>query len=309
MKTIRFGMIVGLSVFLLNACGPTRSATLEGGCRRIAFAMFDFHKQENPDIYSICPEGGHLTRLTNDPAADLSPAWSPDGSQLAFVSLRSEKSQVYVMDTEGGNLFQLTSDLSNDSPLWLPDGKQIAVRTTDEAGLWWWRTIDLGGNEIGRLTEPSYDFFYQMPAWSPDGSEIAYMSMEEQQERNDGSSQIHVREVDGSNDRALTRDIWANINPVWSRDGSKMAFLSERHGTYDIFALYVMDADGRNVRQLSDPVLTDRASYASSPDGDFIALGDVNIGHIYLIDVGTGEKTDLPGLPEGQAAFGPSWQP
>ena len=78
-------------------------------------------------------------------------------------------------------------------------------------------------NEVTQYSEPLYDFFFQTPAWSPDGQEIAYMSLIEQEQRNEGSSQIHVKNVDGSNDIALTNNIWANINPLWSPDGQKIA--------------------------------------------------------------------------------------
>ena len=81
------------------------------------------------------------------------------------------------------------------------------------------------------LTEASYDFFFQKQAWSPANPEVATMSLVEQQERNDGSSQIHVKAIDGSYDRALTDNIWANVNPVWSPDAKQLAFLSEMHGS------------------------------------------------------------------------------
>ena len=80
------------------------------------------------------------------------------------------------------------------------NNRQIAFRTTDNQGLWWWHTIDIESREIIQISEPSYDFFFPKLAWAPDGQRVAYMPLVEQQNRNDGSSQIHIRNLDGSND-------------------------------------------------------------------------------------------------------------
>ena len=290
--------------FLLSACGQVSSE-----CKKIAFAMSDFGAGVNPDIYSVCPDGSHLTQLTRDPAYDASPAWSPDGAKIAFASSRAGESHVFVMNADGSDPSQLTFDFVNDLPVWLPNGSQIAFRTLDPNGLWWWRIINIENNEISQFTEPSYDFFSQTPAWSPDGQEIAYMSMVEQQQRNDGSSQIHVKKVDGSKDVALTSDIWANINPVYSPDGSKIAFLSEREGTYNKFALFVMDKDGKNVRKLTESIYFFTARFTWSPDNMQIAISDApEIGNnIYILNLGARKMRKLLDLQDGEAAFAPAW--
>jgi Tol biopolymer transport system component len=332
-----FGLLILAAGGLLSACGqktsdiepsattfaePTRNlarteVTPTGenmappSCKLIVFVLSDYQAGIQPDIYSVCPDGSNLTRLTDDPAADYAPAWSPDGARLAFASSRSGNSQIYVMSANGSGVSQLTSDDQNDLPIWLPDGMHIAFRTTDGKGFWWWRIIDLGSHEIHQLSEPSYDFFYQTPAWSPDGLYLAYMSLEEQKERNDGSSQIHVRSVDGSGDIALTHDIWANISPTWSPDSSQIAFLSERDGTYNSFALYVMNSDGSSVRRLTEPLYSEDVSLAWSPDGKTIALDSSGLAmrNIYLVDVNTGKQHILLDLPEGQSISDPTWQP
>lgn len=146
-------------------------------------------KGTSSDIYTVCPDGSQLRNLTNDPFSDSHPAWSPDGTRIAFGSARTGHGQVYVMDAGGGNLAQITRDYDNDFPIWLPGGKEIAVRSTDGDGLWWWRVVTLENQAVSLYSEPSYDFFFQTPAWSPDGRQVAYMSLVEQQQRNDGSSQ------------------------------------------------------------------------------------------------------------------------
>ena len=307
MKTLARNLMLAGILFSFVNCSATSSDT--ESCSQIAYTYYSYPKVQNGDVYSVCADGSGVTRLTDDPAYDGAPAWSPDGTQIAFVSDRSGAAQVYRMNADGGNVRQLTTDMQNDDPVWLPDGEQIAVRTTEGQGLYWWRIFNLNTNQIVDLTEASYDFFFQKQAWSPTNPEVAYMSLAEQQGRNDGSSQIHVKASDGSYDRALTDNIWANVNPVWSPDGKQLAFLSEMHGEYNIFALYVMDADGGNARQISEPIFTESAVYSWSPDGKQIAIGDIFLGHILLLDAASGKSAELLPAAEGETIMEPAWQP
>jgi Tol biopolymer transport system component len=280
---------------------------VSNGCKKIAFAMT---QNSVSDIYAICPDGSDLTNLTNNPSSDSQPAWSPDGTKIAFVSSRDGNNQIYVMEKDGNNPFPLTADYENSSPVWLPDGKQIAFLTTDGEGLWWWRILNVENYALSQFSEPSYDFFFQTPAWSPDGQHIAHMSLVEQQPRNDGSSQIHVKTVDGSIDVALTNDTWANIHPVWSPDGERIAFLSERDGKYSMFALYIINNDGSKLQKLTEPIYPENITFSWSPDGQQIAISsDAVVGNIHLVDVNTGNPKELLNLPAGEWASFPSWQP
>jgi Tol biopolymer transport system component len=299
------GLVILIS-FLMTGCGQIDS-TNNSPCKKIVFVL---GKEDYTDIYSICPDGSNLIKLTDSTSVNNSPAWSPGGERIAFSSARNGIYQIFVMNANGSNKIQLTSDYQSDHPVWLPDGEQIAFRTTDTKGLWWWRIIDIETKEITVFSEPSYDFFFQTPAWSPDGQRIAYMSLVEQEQRNDGSSQIHVKNVDGSNDVALTNDIWANINPIWSPDGEKIAFLSERDGTYYMFALYVMSADGQDIQKLSDPIYSENNKYSWSPDGTEIAIdSQESVRKIYIIDLNSGQKRELLTVNVGEYVFSPSWQP
>lgn len=306
-----FSLVIGQELIIPAHASsqPTTegNGSAEADCAKIAFVL---SVGQSIDIFSVRPDGSDLMKLTNGESRNFQPAWSPDGKRIAFVSSRSGSNQIYIMDEDGQNLQQVTWEDDNGHPIWLPGGTQIAFRTMDGEGLWWWQVIDLVTNQVSQFSEPSFDFFFQTPAWSPDGQYIAYMSLAEQSERNNGSSQIHIRSVDGLVDIALTNDTWANITPIWSPDGSKIAFLSERDGTYDMFALYVVEVDGSGLLKLSEPIFAEDTTFTWSPDGAQIAITmDVTVGNIFIFDVDTGTSWPLLDLPQGTTISMPAWQP
>lgn len=292
---------------VLESPAPTPSPDVTT-CKKIALVVSD---GVNSEIYTVCPDGSQMTNLTADDASDIDPAWSPDGKRIAFTSDRDGSKQVYVMDADGKYPMGLTSDFVNDQPVWLPDGQRIAFRTHDGIDQWWWRIIKLSTNEVSEFSAPSYDLFFQTPAWSPDGSQLAYMSLVEQKERNDGSSQLHVKVLPNRSDIALTSDIWANINPVWSPDGQRIAFFSERDGTYNLFALYIINADGTELKRVTAPVYTKNASMSWSPDGKWVIVGgnEQAITDVVIINLKSRERLEFLDLSPGLWASDPAWQP
>jgi TolB protein len=296
------------------ALREAESATTD--CKRIIFSysILDEHESEL-NVASICPDGTDLRWLTSDAHGNSHPEWSPDGRQIAFLSGHSQNDlapQLHVMDHDGSNVRQFTSSLRISRLLWLPSGGEIAILISDGKGLWRWEILNAETLAIRPITGWSYDFFFRTPAYSHDGTRIAYMSLVEQAERNDGSSQIHISNIDGSNDYAITSDIWANISPVWSPDDSQIAFLSERDGTYNQFALYVVNVDGSGLRRITLPVLSDAALFTWSPDGKAIAIHDIFVteGSILIFDLETGVSRALftTEEPENYISW-LSWQP
>jgi len=141
----------------------------------IAFVSID--EKGNREIYTMKSDGGDLTNLTNHPATDESPAWSPDGTKIAFVSDRDGGRDIYLMGADGSNVRKLTdSSTFNDHFAWSPDGTKIVYLSSEET------TFDPdnlmimnadGGNTITLTPQPGK---YNFLAWSPDGQYIVYQA-------------------------------------------------------------------------------------------------------------------------------------
>ncbi len=246
------------------------------------------------DIYTMNADGSNVQRLTDDPAYDAWPTWSPDGSRIAFVSTRSGNADIYVIDADGGNIQQLTYHNANDIwPEWSPDGTRIAFasRRDDNFEIY---VMDADGTNLQRLTNTTAveDF----PAWSPDGTRIVFSRIE----GNDGT---FIMNADGSGEWQLLD--FPALEPDWSPDGTRIAFGSDHEGFRGI---YVVDADGSNLQKLS-------TTYAGencpdwSPDGTKILFaswrdGD---GEIYVMDA-NGDNLQKLTSNSSQDEF-PAWRP
>ena len=195
------------------------------------------------------------------------PAWSPDGSKIAFTSVPpddDDRSGISVVDSDGSNLTLLTGeDTIAGLPSWSPDGSKIAFTGLDlMTELPRIYVMDADGNNVTPLTGEGT--IALAPFWSPDGSKIAFTS-------DDGH--IWVIDAGGGN---LTRlafisdwdDLWSWPH-AWSPDGSKIAFMSNAES--DNLDIYTIDADGSNLTRLTKTGV-DEYFPQWSPDGSKIAF-------------------------------------
>ncbi|MGK2935923.1 MAG: WD40 repeat domain-containing serine/threonine protein kinase [Gemmatimonadaceae bacterium] len=226
----------------------------------------------NQEIYVMNVDGSGQQRLTHEKAADSGPAWSPDGSKLAFTSQRAGGFDIFVMDARGGPARRLTHfterGLGAAEPAWSPDGKRIVFRSrTKQLDIW---VINADGTGAVQLTNDAAAD--GAPAWSPDGRRIAFSS------RRGGPAEIMVMDADGKNVKRLTTNAVLDSRPNWSPDSRRIVFHSERDGNREI---YVMNADGTNVDRLTDdPVEDGHPSF--SPDGRHIVFHKRVLGHVQI---------------------------
>src|SRR5256885_8849439 len=122
-------------------------------------------------------DGSGLRRLTRHPGIDFDPAWSPDGTVIAFWRAlhrgKRETRQIFVVNADGSGLRRLTWGANSEAPAWSPDGKRIAfARTASKRGDIWMMRPDGTGQQ--RVTGGAADD--DDPAWAPDGTAIAFTS-------------------------------------------------------------------------------------------------------------------------------------
>ena len=238
------------------------------------------------------------TNLTRNSADDGSPAWSPDGTQIAFYSDRDgNNDEIYVMAADGSQPTRLTRNRVLDgSPAWSPDGTQIAF-TSDRDGNFEIYVMAADGSQPTRLTRNSAWDWY--PAWSPDGTQIAFQS------NRDGNFEIYVMAADGSQPTRLTRNSAIDWHPAWSPDGTQIAFESNRDGNFEI---YVMAADGSQPTRLTR---NDTGDYSAawSPDGTQIAFASSRDGNseIYVMAADGSQPTRL--TRNDASDWSPTWSP
>jgi len=154
-------------------------------------------------------DGTGLQRLTNHPAIDTSPTWSPNSQQIAFTSDRTGAPQIYVVGADGTGLRRLTYESYCDRPTWSPAPfNEIAYSSQTSPGSHDIKVLDLATNEVRQLTFGLGS--NESPSYAPNGRHIAFMST-----RN-GSKQIYTIGRDGRGLRRVT-SAGNNEMPSWSR--------------------------------------------------------------------------------------------
>jgi Tol biopolymer transport system component len=276
-------------IFVLNA-GDQQPTHIADGCapvvspdgQRVAYT-------KGGDIFVINADGSQNTPVTNDLAYDSFPLWSPDGQRLAFARDGDGTRFLFVMNADGSQQMQLTNSSVNTflpglHYSWSPDGQRIAFTVQHGYGA----IIYIANADGSRLTALPTEFQREYwPAWSPDGKKIAFLS--ENCCANDPAVAypppggppalgfmsdgccggiISIMNADGSEQTQLTTA--GDGPPVWSPDGSQIAFISGRDGRERFQDLYVMAADGSQQTRLVTVAAVEPLAW--SPDGQYISF-------------------------------------
>ncbi len=265
--------------------------------------------REDPDVFA--------KRLTNNKKSigfyNTSPAISPQGDKIAFISDRDIYLDVYIMDAndgkvlkkivESGKTFDFEElNLLHPSLSWSPDNKKIALSSKS------------GGYDVITIidteTEESYNLPFQFLGiesvnWSRDGEKIAFNG------HNSNQSDIYIYNLTTETLDNLTNDIFSDFDPVWSSDGSKIIFSSDRgeylnekmldidfmmnNHNYTQLDLYLIETESRNIKRVTNWKLSNERASAFSPDGNnIIFISDRNgINNIYRKSVTIKEGESL----------------
>lgn len=218
--------------------------------------------------------------LTATPSSSPSLVGSPIDlslltGRIMFAADPGPGMDVYVINADGSGLIRLTKDPAADfDPSWSPDGRRIVYRHQTEDDL----TAEIyvmkaEGSNPHRLTHNDVPDWG--PAWSPDGRRIAFNSDPEGVGRLRG----FVMRPDGSQIERIDADVWVEY-PAWSPDGRRIAFMAQTPEGTENYEIHVMDADGSNLRRLTDSPGPDGWP-TWSPDGKLIAFSSVRDDCVY----------------------------
>lgn len=227
------------------------------------------------DIFTSEPDGTLPSNLTPTQTAshEIEPSWSPDGTKLAFASDRTGDWEIFIMNADGTDVTQLTSQSGSQevAPAISPDGTKILFVSITSGGdheIW---SMDIDGTVQTKLVDSANNdgalgpdlgpaglnvlganvgFGISTPSWSPDGSRFAFTS-----DRDGGDLDIFIADADGSNVIQLTSSSSDDYDPFWLPNGEEIAFVSERDG--GVPQIFKINVSSKAVTQLTSAGNTD----------------------------------------------------
>ena len=236
--------------------GHDADVVLDPSGKWIAFSST--RHSERADIYLQRVDGSSVIQLTNDPADDVQPCFSPDGSKIAFASSRAGNWDLYLMDIDGKNVEQLTSGICQDlHPTFSPDGTRLAYCSLTHSGQWEIWLLNLTTREKKSLGLGLF------PSWCPrrDVERIAF-----QRARQRGGRWFSVWTVDlidgepRRNTEVAVSSNSAVVCPTWSPDGMQLAFSTilqpetQNEQALPQQELWIVNSDGSGRQRIAEGI-------------------------------------------------------
>lgn len=261
----------------------------------------------NYEIYRSRFDGGGLANLTNSPTNDMEPDWSPDGASIVFTSERDGNGEVYRMTGTGTGVTNLTNNPGETDNLasWSPNGTQIAYTASSSGGSLW----KMAANGTGKVSVVlGVGYVDSDPEWSRDGLRFAFETNRTVLPVEGNQYDVWAVDATGAGEIGLTHQSpGTDQDPSWSPTRDEIVFVTTRHGVTNA-EIYLMNADGSNLRRMTDHPGGD-ASPAWSPDGEYIIFTSNRSGN-FEIHVMKRDGTGLTRITNDAATDNwPSWKP
>lgn len=241
-------------------------------------------------------DGANAVSIVGSNEPIISPAWSPDGERLAYVSFENRKPSIFVQSVSTGARRQLIEARGNQSaPAWSPDGRRIVFASSQAGGTQLF-VANTDGTSVRRLTTNSA-VIDTAPNWAIDGR-IYFMS------DRGGSPQIYRISPEGGNAERVTFEGAENANPRVAADAKSMVFVKREGGRY---ALAVQDFASRQVQTLTQGPVDESPSFA--PNGKLIVYASIYNGRGVLAAVSVDGRVKQRLASSGADVREPAWGP
>jgi TolB protein len=298
---------------LRHAAQSATSKKLSSPNGKIAFQSTQGGDGFVNDIYVMDDDGKHQTRLTDSPANDVSPLWSPTGDQIAFLSDRGGNGlEIYLMNPDGSNQrpLRVAADggpISGANIEWSPDGKRLKYETFgfDLGDIYVIEAVAPGGGDsivppqVINSSRPS-GMNDTDASWSPDGTMLVFRSVGCD---GCGISELYTMNADGTNRVQVTNVAGFEAAPRWSPDGTRVAYDADRNGSRGI---YVKNADGTGAEVKVSGGADTAGGAVWSPNGSQLAFVESS-GKVCVVSPNGSGMTLLTDVPaNGSTLF---WSP
>jgi TolB protein len=301
---------VGTILLCLVPLSSTAIASAPATLRTLHRIAFSSDRAGGSEIFTADEAGGDVRQITDvgPKAVAFQPAWSPDGSTLAYVRFPLDDSlaSIRLVGADGGADHRLFRDalFGNFEPEFSPDGSTILfTRCRPPGGPCTLYTIRVDGTHLRQVIPFSVDGSDQSGDYSPDGARIAYAEFY----NGAGLGAVYVAGADGASPDRITRWALEAFDPTWSPDGASIVY-STRCCSPRPSRLWIANADGSDDRRLTDPGHGADLISTFSPSGDLIAferyVPDFSTASIWVVAPDGNGLHEL--IPD---AFEPAWQP
>lgn len=251
----------------------------------------------NKEIYVLDIDGEGVRAVTRNGSINLSPAWSPTGTEIAWTSYKRGNPDVYVKDLITGHTRVLSNRPGvNSGAAFSPDGRAVALGRSAEGDTDVFIIDAQTGTDVSRVTRGGG--IDVAPAYDRTGKLVAYSS-----ERS-GGSQVYVQDVASGEAKRVTFAGEWNTDPVISPDGTKVAYVT-RSGNFDVM---VVDIDGRNPIRITQD-MGDNEDPCWSPDGRYLVFSSTRRGRSEIWLSTADGRHQVPITTASSGWHQPTWQP